>query len=230
MEDVGDQPEAGPGARLQLHLTQKVAVLLGLAVGICVPYFSLQYVDWFPAHTVPALGIDDAIPFSPNWVWVYLSIAVLVPAAPLMIPTRAGLAHYSRGLAVMCTIAFVCFLLFPVAGPRPASVPEHAMYQWLVGVDRPLNSMPSLHAALVVYSTLCLAQHGWAGLRGISRRIVAASAIGWAGAILFATLATKQHWFLDLPAGALIAVVADRLAHLHEAFETSGPGSESPGP
>ena len=38
-------------ARLQMHLRAKLALLIGLAVGICVPYFSLQQIRAFPVRT-----------------------------------------------------------------------------------------------------------------------------------------------------------------------------------
>ena len=212
MLETGDRPVAGPAERLRQDRVEKIAVLLGLAVGICVPYFALQHIHWFPTRTVPAVALDHWVVFSPAWVWVYLSIAALVPAAPVLVASRDALVRYRRGLVVMCLVSFATFLFFPVAGPRPESVPDHAVYAWLVGVDRPLNSMPSLHAGLVVYSVLCLARSGWGGLQGSARTLGAAGLVAWAGAILYATLATKQHWFVDLPAGALFAWGAHALA------------------
>jgi hypothetical protein len=81
-----------------------------------------------------------------------------------------------------------------------------------VGVDATWNAFPSLHAGLVVYSLL----YGWRvvgaelGPRG-RRRFVLAS-LGWAGAILYGTLATKQHWLADLPPAFVLAWAAHRLA------------------
>jgi len=49
------------------HLAQKVGVLLGLSVAICVPYFTLQRLDWFPVRTVPLTPLDGWIPFEPAW-------------------------------------------------------------------------------------------------------------------------------------------------------------------
>ncbi len=103
-------------------------------------------------------------------------------------------------------------MLFPVEGPRPEIAPDDAAYRWLVGVDDSANSLPSLHAGLSVYSLL----YGYAVLRdglgpGVRALYVGASLLG-AGAILYATLATKQHWLVDLPLGMLVAWVAHRAA------------------
>ena len=45
-----------------------------------------------------------------------------------------------------------------------------------------------------------------------ARRWLAAGALVWGGLIVYSTLATKQHWLLDLPPGMAIAWAAHRLA------------------
>jgi hypothetical protein len=68
-------------ARVRAQLPLKVAVCLGLAVGICVPYFLLQNHSVLPPRTVPLTALDGWIGFGPDWVWAYESIAVLVPTS-----------------------------------------------------------------------------------------------------------------------------------------------------
>jgi len=187
----------------------KIQVLLGLAVGICVPYFTLQRIQAFPALTLPQTPLDEAIAFDPSWIWPYASLALLVPLAPLLATTRDHLVRYARGLSLLCTVCFATFLLAPVLGPRPMGLPtDTGLYGLIVGVDRPANALPSLHAGLTVYSLL-------AGLRllrgGASDRARLACVAGgslWGALILFSTLATKQHQAWDLPAGMLLAWVA----------------------
>ena len=95
-----------------------------------------------------------------------------------------------------------------MAGPRPVAAPEHTAYALLVGVDRPTNSFPSLHAGLSVYSLLFIARvlrdDPLRSLRLAPLRI----GVPWIALILYSTLATKQHWAVDLPAGALLAALA----------------------
>lgn len=207
-----DRPAALRGSRLATLLGPKVAVLLGLTVGICVPYFWLQRIDLFPLQQPPATPLDAAIGFDPTWIGVYLSIALLVPLAPLLATRRDELSRYARGLAFLCVPAFAVFLLLPVAGPRPEAFADAGLYGVVTACDRPSNSLPSLHAGLTVFSLL----FGYRVLReGLSR----AGRVGyvvlgglWAAAILYATLATKQHWVADLPAGVALAVAAHALA------------------
>jgi membrane-associated phospholipid phosphatase len=210
--------------RLRRELAAKVVVLLGLTVGICVPYFTLQRVAWLPLRQAPTTPLDRWIAFDPAWIYAYLSIALLVPLAPLLATRRDELVRYARGLAWLCGGCFAAFLLFPVAGPRPSSPPGGA-YALLVSWDRASNSLPSLHAGLVVYSLLFLDRT----LRGDAptrlRRACAVAGWTWAALILYATLATKQHWAVDLPAGALAAAAAHAVA-----WRTAGDARPEPAP
>lgn len=191
---------------------EKIAVWLGLAVGICVPYFGLQQIATFPLRHVPETVLDRAVPFDPDWIWMYLSICLLVPLAPALAADRADLRRYATGLAMLCVPCFVLFWLVPVAGPRPEVVPDHALYAWTVSVDRSTNSLPSLHAGLALYSLLFVGHVMREGAGRTAR--IAWIALGWlwGAAILYSTLATKQHWVVDLPAGMALAWGAHWLA------------------
>ena len=93
----------------------------------------------------------------------------------------------------------------PVEGPRPAVIPDHWGYQVLVSYDNKLNAFPSLHVALTVYTFLVGYEllREKLNLRGC--RFFALVAVGWTTLILYATLATKQHWAVDLPPGMIAA-------------------------
>jgi hypothetical protein len=200
-----ERESRGLWARLRAHPGRKLAVLLGLSVGICVPYFGLQRLHAFPLRTLPATAIDRAIAFDPAWIWAYLSIAVLVPIAPLLAVRGDDLLRYAKGLALLCLPCFAAYVLFPVDGPRPHAAPLDGAYALIISVDRAANSLPSLHAGLAVYSLLFgyRVAHGALGRRG--RVALALGGSAWGALILYSTLATKQHWALDLPLGVLLA-------------------------
>lgn len=214
----GTQSRAEPAtsfsleARLGSCWPLKLVVWLGLAVGICVPYFTLQRLGLEPGPAPPVLTIDEVVPFAPGWIWPYLSLAILVPLAPALATSREQLLRYARGLALLCGTCFVIFFLIPVAGPRPEVMPEHALYGFIVSVDRPSNSLPSLHAGLTAYSLLYVWRVLGLDLGRRGRSILAIGTAIWAILILYSTLATKQHWLVDLPAGVLVAWVAHRWA------------------
>jgi len=196
------------GPRLRSHLSAKIAMFLALAVGIVVPYFSLQRFQLFPPRAPFVTPLDAAIPFSPGWAAVYLSVCGLVPLFPLLATRREDVWRYLRGLLVLCLPCFALFLFFPMPGPRPDAAGAGGTYGWVVGVDATWNAFPSLHAGLVLYSFL----YGWRavardlGPRG--RALFALGSVLWGAAILYGTLATKQHWVADLPPAFVLAWLA----------------------
>jgi len=207
MTDARSEPLA-LRARLRACWREKIAVLLGLTVGICVPYATLQRVGAFPLRTLPETPLDRWVAFEPAWIVAYVSLALLVPFAPLMATRRDELARYAKGLALLCLPAFATFLLFPVAGPRPEAAPEHALYALLIRWDTPTNAFPSLHAGLAVFSLL-FAHRVWG--QDLPRPARAAAGIVgglWGALILYSTLATRQHWAIDLAPGVLLAYAA----------------------
>jgi membrane-associated phospholipid phosphatase len=200
------------GGRVRKCWPEKVGVLLGLTVGICVPYFTLQRVAAFPLRRLPVTPVDRWVDFDPRWVAAYLSLALLVPIAPLLASSRDELVRYAKGLAILCLPCFAAFLLFPVAGPRPDGAAAHELYQRLISWDGPLNAFPSLHAGLAVFSLLFAYRVTWEAIPRADRMALGILGPLWGAAILYSTLATKQHWVVDLAPGALLACAGHALA------------------
>ena len=198
--------------RLRVHLDAKLTMFGLLAVGIVVPYFSLQRWRPFPPRAPFETALDAWIPFSPAWAPAYLSVCLLVPLFPLLATRREDVWRYLRGIAALCLPCFAFFLLAPMPGPRPELAAVDGVYGWLVGVDATWNAFPSLHAGLVLYSFLYGRRTLGADLAPRSRRVVGTLAVLWCAAILYGTLATKQHWLADLPPAFVLAWLADRHA------------------
>ncbi|MEN8158783.1 MAG: phosphatase PAP2 family protein [Myxococcota bacterium] len=200
------------GERIRTHFATKWAMYLTLAVGIPVPYFGLQRWQPFAPLEPFVTPIDAWVPFEPGWTPVYLSVCLLVPLFPLLAREREAVWRYALGVLWLCLPCYACFLLAPMPGPRPDAVAAGGSYGWLVGVDATWNAFPSLHAGLVVFSFL----YGWRLLGGEfgprGRLVLWAATVLWGGAILYSTLATKQHWLADLLPAFPLAIVAHRLA------------------
>ena len=201
---------ASAGARVSAHWRFKAAVSAGLTLIFCGPYFTLQRVTVFPVRTLASTAIDDAVAFEPRWVWAYQSVYVLIALVPWLSTDRAHLAQYARGFVLLSIAGFVCFLLFPVAGPRPESVPDTGMFAWLVWYDRPTNTIPSLHVGLAAYTVLFGAFTFEDSLTVSERRALLTVGTLWVTVIAYAAMATKQHYAVDLPAGVLAAWIAHR--------------------
>jgi membrane-associated phospholipid phosphatase len=199
------------GARLRAHARLKLALSGGLTLFFCVPYFTLQRLP-VDARTLPLSPLDTAVPFQPDWTAVYQSVYLLLPAAALWADSADALRRYARGFVALSLFAFALFAVFPITGPRP-EVPAHGLYALLVQYDTPRNSFPSLHVALAAYSVL-FAHVVWVRPGASAAWIGTAAAVGfaWMAAVAYSTLATKQHYAVDLPPGLLMAFAAHRWA------------------
>ena len=140
----------------------------------------------------------------------------LIPALVLVWLFVRHPAHYSRArtaLAVITGLAFVCFWLFPVAPPRllPARfgivdtlvTPDGSGHFENVLVSTAGDkyaSMPSVHVAWAVWCALAL----YPVLRHWALR---ALAVAYPLMTTLVVVATGNHFFLDVIAGALLACV-----------------------
>jgi len=197
--------------RLRSQLRLKLLLLLALPTLALAGYFAVQRVLIFPVRTMPLTWLDRVIPFEPAWVWVYLSLNLLNPVGPLLTRSRFELLRYTRGIAFLFASGLVCFFFFPVKGPRPAGAGGSWLYGHLIQIDRVYNSLPSLHAACAVYAVLYASYVSAGSSRPVLRKVLLCLAWLWVALILYATIATRQHFSIDLPPGIALAWLAQRL-------------------
>ena len=199
--------------RIGANIGWKVLLFLTLGPAFTVFYYVPQWLPIFPSTTIPLTAIDKAIPFHPWWIWPYMSMYVMLPIPPMFSTRARDLARYTIGMTIMFVTCCVFFFLWPIAYPRPPleDLAAPGFYRLVTSIDQPINSLPSLHAGLTAYTIFFAAR----ALRDLPRRAyVPMLAIGWiwAALILYGTLATKQHYLVDLPPGVLVAWVAHWLA------------------
>lgn len=198
-------------SRLRCHLRLKLFLLVSLPTVATAAYLMVQRTVLFYSRSVPSNRLDHAIPFQPRWVWVYLSLYLLNPIGPLLTRSRTELLRYTRGILFMFGCALVCFVLFPVAGPRPAGGGGYWLYERLIVVDRAYNSFPSLHAACAVYAVLYATYASADSSRPELRKFLLGCAWVWVGLILYSTIAVRQHFAIDLLPGIFLGWLAKRI-------------------
>lgn len=191
--------------RIRQHAWMKVWFGGLLVVVFVVVYGGTQRLSVRPEVTLWPTAVDRWIAFSPGWFAVYFMLYPLTAAAWLA-TERSQIVRYGAGLMLILAVAAICFVLWPIAGPRPAGPPQQWWLEMFYRVDLPGNTLPSLHVSFAVYHARLI------------ERLVKVPTPGrvalWVlvGLISYSTMATKQHWFLDVPAGAMLGFVGDRLA------------------
>ena len=175
-----------------------------LVLAALVPVYPLINVSTAERSVfVPALPLDRAVPLVPAWILVYVSLWVFA-FLPVFVVREVELRR--RAVLAYITVVLVsyfCFLVYPTAAPRPERVIGEGFFAWvlqfLYRFDRPYNCFPSLHVAYAFLAALtCYRIHGGLGIIAL----IYASLIG------ISTLYTRQHYLLDVIAGALAAYLA----------------------
>ena len=198
-------------ARFRSNLDLKLLLMLTLPLVTAGAYFAVQRMILFPTRSLPITWLDRATPFQPAWVWAYLSLYLLNPVGPLLTRSREDLLWYTRGILFLFAFGIVFFVLLPVAGPRPSAYEGNWLYNRLVHIDRVYNSFPSLHAGCAVYAVLYAAYASGDTSRRKLRKVLLACAWVWVCLILYSTIATRQHFAIDLLPGILLAWLARTL-------------------
>jgi len=196
---------------------QKMLLLVLLVPLLNLCYFLPQWRPLFGRHLLPLTPIDRAVPFDPAWIVPYVSLYAMIVLPPLVATTQTQLRRYVVGMVIMFLASAACFVLYPIGFPRPPLPPSTPwLYATVVSLDQPVNSLPSLHAGMAAYA-LFFARDVLADLPRGRRTLLLAIGWAWGLIILYATMATRQHYFADLPPGIVLAWVSYWIAGRPEA-------------
>jgi membrane-associated phospholipid phosphatase len=149
--------------------------------------------------------VDAALPLLPSWALIYgalYAFVILLPVFVVREEQQIRRTVYAYLLVWITAYAFF-FFLYPTRAPRPPQFIGDGFAVWglraLYSADPPNNCFPSLHVAHSFVSALtCYRVH-----RGVG--VVATLC---ATLVAISTLLTKQHYVLDVVAGACLAGVA----------------------
>jgi membrane-associated phospholipid phosphatase len=186
-------------------------------------YFSIQNDPRHPVTVVPALPLDGAIAFSPYWIFPYLSLWPYVSLYPALLTERRLLARYALAAVGLGAAGLAIFHRWPTAIVQPEiDWDAYPLVAFLKTVDAAGNVCPSLHVAFAVFTADALDRL----LRGVSsRRSWRMLNLLWAAAIVYSTLATKQHVVLDVAAGIALGGLA-ALIHGRSVRGAFGPAAQ----
>lgn len=147
--------------------------------------------------------LDDRIPYWPRWVWIYsfLYYPVIV-AINWTVTSPRQFLYVAISYMVLLAFQMVFFLLLPVSTPaewRTAVTGRGRSEKFLLFVqsfDARSNSFPSMHTSVATLTAL----HLYPAFGSV---VVAFPVL-----IALSCLFTKQHYIVDLPAGAFLGWLA----------------------
>lgn len=167
-------------------------------------YFGILRNPLYPASVMPLTAVDAWIPFTPLAFPAYVSLWVYASLPPALMRDFRQLALFGVWIAAMCLFCLGLFWIFPTQVPLAdidwALYPEMAVIK---NVDPGGNACPSLHVAAAVFTAFWLDR--------IVAAIGAPQWLRWLNgaqclAILWSTVATRQHVVLDVLAGLVVGI------------------------
>ncbi|HEY0338433.1 MAG TPA: phosphatase PAP2 family protein [Burkholderiales bacterium] len=145
------------------------------------------------------LRIDEWIPYWPSWVWIYSCLYYpIILYLNFIIDSARQFTHVATSYLLLLGLQMLFFVLFPVTTPahwrsynRERSVSERFL-ALVQRFDARSNSFPSMHVSVAMLTALHLLPN------------LGAMAFAFPVLIALSCLFTKQHYVIDLPAGALL--------------------------
>ena len=182
---------------------------IGTTVFISVFFFAYFHVLRHPAYpttVMPVIWLDRLISFEPLALPAYLSLWLYVALLPAFFATRPELYRYGLAMTLMCVFGLSIFYFWPTAAPAPdIDWTQYPEMDFLKSIDASGNALPSLHVATAVFSGV------W--FHHLLRRFGGPLWIlmlnwTWCIAIIYSTLAVRQHVTVDVAAGLVLGGVA----------------------
>jgi fatty acid desaturase/membrane-associated phospholipid phosphatase len=148
-------------------------------------------------------SIDTHVPFLPMFAVLYVTIGLFLAIAPFAMKTPAHLLPFGIALVFELMVAWFIFYVFPVAAPEV--VYDHTGFVgWFMVLADKMNLegnlFPSLHVALATSAA-------WVYFEFLPRKLAIFTGL-WASLIVASTVFTRQHYFLDMVGGMLLAITA----------------------
>jgi len=149
---------------------------------------------------VPATSVDNWIVVSSPWIWIYVSFYIYFGGAYLFSKSLFNRQLYFYSYMTSATISMFYFFMFPTSITREkyaieALGPSDSVLNFIRAIDTSVNCLPSMHICLSTIATLTLFRVS---------KVFGIFALLWLGLIAFSTMATKQHYFLDVVTGAAL--------------------------
>lgn len=150
--------------------------------------------------------LDDLIPFVPEAIWTYQLYYPLVLLPVFLIHNQRVLRETAAAYILMLGIGALSWILIPVRMVYPEIGCHSVSCEWLAHlytIDQGVNVFPSEHTSLSLYVAIRYVE---------SRHPFAIPVAIAAAAVIASTVLIRQHYLLDLPAGALVAWISWRVS------------------
>jgi membrane-associated phospholipid phosphatase len=195
------------GFSLPLFVTRENKLLVGFVTFVVAAgvYLISNHYPIFEPRMLPMTAWDQAIPFLPHTVWIYVSEYVYFIIIYALCREVLNMNRYVYAVLAIQFVSVAIFWAWPTTYPRhlfplPDSLDHltHWLFSSLRVGDSPNNCAPSLHVSSVM---LC------AFLFFNEQREKLWIFVTWGTLISLSTLTTKQHYIVDVVSGFMMAIL-----------------------
>lgn len=168
-------------------------------------YFSVLAKPLQPVFEMPLTWLDQLIPFTPAAYSIYISLWVYVSLPPAFLGNFKVLLNFGVWVTALCAFGLLVFWLFP--NKTPVFDIDWHLYPALAQIksmDASGNACPSMHVATAVFSAF------WIDailVAATAPRAVRLISVLHCLAIIWSTLAIRQHVVIDAILGAILGVL-----------------------
>lgn len=178
----------------------KIALILLAAWTL--PYFVLNHLATFRTTFFDfSMPIDQKIPFIIPFIFVYVLLYVFVPLPYFLVKDDSLFRTTAKAYLSAFTVIYLFFLFLPGKMALP-TIPPDGIASWLLAfirsAEHPHNLLPSVHVTMSMLSALACTHY---------KRIYGIIVLPLAVLIAISTIFVKQHYVLDIVAGAVLAFV-----------------------
>ncbi len=179
------------------------ATTLGIGLFFLAYFWVMRHPRFVPS-VVPAIWLDHAIGFEPAALPVYFSLWLYVSLAPALLKNLTELLRFGVASVLLSLTGLAVFLFWPSRVPDfGVDWTRHPSIQFLKTVDVAGNACPSMHVAFAVFAAIWLHQ--------VLIEMAAPTTLRWINgiwclAIVWSTIATRQHVVYDVLAGAALGI------------------------
>lgn len=203
------------GAAIPQHLVLKSVGTTVFISLFFVAYFYLLKHPAYPTTVMPVTALDRLIGFTPLALPVYISLWIYVSLLPAFFSVRQDLFRYGLAMTLMCMLGLSIFYFWPTAAPAPdIDWTRYRHVDLLKSIDASGNACPSLHVATAFFSGFWF--HHLLRRFGGPLWIRLVNWI-WCIAIIYSTLAIRQHVAVDVAAGLVLGGLFAWLSIRHHA-------------
>lgn len=191
-----------------LWFTKMMGTTLGISA-FFILYFWVMRSMAGEAVTVPMTPVDHWVGVSQFALLPYVSLWLYVSLAPALAADMAALRSYIAGALTIAGLGLATYWLFPTTTPAfGVDWADYPVLQILKATDLGGNAFPSLHVAFAAYSAVVIGNE----LRSLDAPPwLRAGNWLWCAAIVYSTLATRQHVVIDVVGGLFLTFVALRM-------------------